>query len=130
MLIVPTVASCFGCGSSEPERVKVSGNVTYMGKPIAQGSIRFIPTGDTKGPTASANIQQGKYEAVAKGGVVVGINRVEITAIAPRKDPMGRDLAAMEGAGVQYMPIKYNHQSELTVKIESGGPDEHDFNLK
>lgn len=130
MPIVLAVACCCGCGPSGPERAKVSGSVTYMGKPIAQGTIRFIPTEDTKGPVASANIQQGKYEAVTKGGVVVGTNRVEITAVVPRKDPMSRDLAAMEGAGVQYLPTKYNRQSELTVKIESGKPAVLDFNLK
>lgn len=108
----------------------VSGTVTYQGEAVEQGSIRFVPTGETKGQVTGAAITQGKYEASAKGGVLVGTQRVEITAIAPRKDPRGRDLAAMEGAGVQYLPEKYNRQSTLTVTIESGGPAVHDYDLQ
>ena len=34
-----------GCGSSGPERVNVSGTVSYKGKPIEDGAIELIPTG-------------------------------------------------------------------------------------
>lgn len=124
-------AACWcGCAPSGPERVVVCGSVTYRGKPIEQGSIRFVPLGETQGPAAGAVIQQGKYEASAKGGVLVGTHRVEITAVAPRKDPMGRDLTAMQGAGTQYLPAMYNRQSTLTATIEPGGPNERNFDLR
>ncbi len=119
-----------GCGPSGPERAIVTGAVTYQGQPIANGVIRFVPTGQTKGPAAGASIENGTYEANLKGGVVVGVNRVEITAVQPRSDPAGRDIAAMEGAGVQYIPEQYNLQSTLNVTIESGGPFVKNFDLK
>ncbi|MCX7425021.1 MAG: hypothetical protein NTW96_05255 [Planctomycetia bacterium] len=123
--------ACFcGCGPSGPQRVIVSGSVSYRGKPVQQGTIRFVPSGGTQGPASGAVIENGKYEATANGGVIVGTHRVEIIAIAPRKDPMGRDLAAMEGAGTQYLPATYNRQSKLTVTIEPGGAAEHNFDLQ
>lgn len=129
-LLLPLAACICACGPSGPERVVVTGTVTYQGKPIEQGSIRFVPTGETKGPATGTAIQQGQYEASSKGGVLVGAQRVEITAIAPRKDPLGRDLAVMEGAGVQYLPEKYNRKSTLNVTIESGGPAVQNFELQ
>jgi hypothetical protein len=124
-----SLACLCGCGPSGPERVVVSGTVTYRGQPIEQGSIRFVPSGSTQGPASGAVIAQGKYDVSAKGGVLVGTHRVEITAVAPRKDPMGRDLAAMEGAGAQYLPAKYNRESTLTATIDSGSPNERNFDL-
>ena len=128
LLLMAMTCVC-GCGSSGPERVVVSGAVTYLGKPIERGTIRFVPTGETRGPAAGATIDQGKYEVSAKGGVFVGTHRVEITAIATGKAPRGRDPASMEVAGVQYLPQKYNRQSTLTVTIESGGSATHNFDL-
>ncbi len=115
-LLLAAGACVCGCGPSGPERVAVTGTVTYQGKPIEQGSIRFVPTGETKGPATGTTIKQGKYEASAKGGVLVGTQRVEITAVAPRKDPMGRDLAVMEGAGIA--GLKY----ALDLRGYYGGP--------
>jgi hypothetical protein len=119
-----------GCGPTGPPRTIVSGTVNYQGQPVAQGAIRFVPSGDTQGPSCAAVIENGKYEARSNGGVIVGTNRVEITAVRPRKDPAGRDIVAMEGAGVQYIPEKYNRASTLTVTIEAGAPLVKDFDLK
>ena len=128
-MLLSLICVC-GCDTSGPERVVVSGQVTYQGRPVERGTIRFVPTGETRGPATGTTIKQGKYEAAAKGGVLVGTQRVEIIAIALRKDPMGRDLVVLEGAGVQYLPAKYNRQSTLSVTIESGGPVVQDFDLK
>jgi hypothetical protein len=129
LLAIFAIGVIGGCGPSGPERVVVSGNVTYRGQPIPKGFIRFVPIDDTSGAPAGASITEGKYEVTNKGGVLVGKHRVEITAVRPRSDPAGRDLAAMEGAGIQYLPPKYNTQTELRVDIPSGGPITKDFPL-
>ena len=129
LLLMAMTCVC-GCGSSGPERVVVSGTVMYLGKPIERGTIRFVPTGETRGPVAVAAINRGKYEASAKGGVFVGTYQVEITAIASGKAPRGQDLDPMEVTGVQYLPQKYNRESTLTETIEPGGSATRNFDLQ
>ena len=66
-----------GCGrSSSLEKAIVSGKVTYQGRPVDQGMIRFVPTKETKGPAAAAMIVQGEYTVKAAGGVPVGTHQI------------------------------------------------------
>ena len=130
LLLTMSMTFICGCGPSGPKRVVVSGTVTYLGKPIERGTIRFVPTGETRGPATAATISQGKYEVSAKGGVLVGTHKVEITAIATDNAPRGQDPDSMEVSGMQYLPQKYNRQSTLTVTVEPGGSGKHNFDLK
>ena len=60
---VPLVA---GCGRSLPPTVKVSGKVTYRGKPVPHGSVSFLPLHAAEGvprQPATGDIQpDGAYE--------------------------------------------------------------------
>jgi hypothetical protein len=38
-----------GCGGSNPKTIKVTGKVSYKGKPVTQGSITFQPAHPTEG---------------------------------------------------------------------------------
>lgn len=113
-----------GCSRNRgPERVIVSGMVTYEGKPVAEGRIRFVPTKGTAGPVSIAKIVDGHYRADAKGGVPVATQRVEI--IAYDRDSNNRDQSGNLPAGIgasergQYLPAKYNDNSELELIVES-----------
>lgn len=113
--------------------VIVSGTVSYQGKPIEEGSIRFIPTADTKGPTSGATIQNGTYEAKARGGVPVGSHRVEIQAMRPTGKAKPKELQGLDiipDPMEQYLPEKYNVQSELTLTVESGRTMTQNFDLE
>lgn len=59
-----------GCGSSGPERVNVTGTVTFKGEPIENGAIEFIPTGG--GPMQPVTVTAGKFSAKGEQGVIVG----------------------------------------------------------
>jgi hypothetical protein len=114
-----------GCGREGLERVVVGGNVTYQGEPVAVGKIRFFPAEDTMAPMSGAFIVDGKYEARTKGGVPVGSHTVEI--VAHRVDPKyahleGNTSPDTDGALPlqQYLPAKYNKQTELTLTVPSG----------
>jgi hypothetical protein len=114
-----------GCGRhSELEMAVVSGTVTYEGKPLEDGEIRFVPTGDTKGPTSATVICNGRYEVAARGGVPAGMHRVELRAFRIRQhtQPLSDLPGAASGKSPkeQYLPQKYNVQSDLTTTIESG----------
>jgi hypothetical protein len=122
------VVLAVGCDSG-PKRVDVRGKVTFDGKPVPEGEIRFIPVGPNAGPAAGGSIVQGKYEVGGKGGVSVGKNRVEITAYrvpAGVKPDPNVPFVPKE----QYLPEKYNTQSTLEFAVPGGpGPLTKDFDL-
>ena len=70
---------CVGCEQGGGvTRGAVKGKVTLDGSPVEEGSIAFIPTGGTEGPTAGGQIEQGQYSVPSAKGPVVGRYRVEI----------------------------------------------------
>ena len=70
-----------GCSEDQgPERVVVSGTVTYNGKPVPEALIRFVPVQTSAVPMAGAVVTDGKYRVDIRGGVPVGTHRIEIEA--------------------------------------------------
>ncbi|MBM3984006.1 MAG: DUF4198 domain-containing protein [Planctomycetes bacterium] len=59
-----------GCGSTGEQRFRVSGKVTFDGKPIPYGDVLITPDGEKKnsGPQGIANIRDGQYDTAAAGG--------------------------------------------------------------
>jgi hypothetical protein len=91
VLLVPG----WGCGSSSGQMTSllpVKGSVTYKGKPLTKGSIRFEPEG--YGRPAKGQIQSdGSFvlTTAAEGdGVVAGSHRVAITGL---DKPLANDRA-------------------------------------
>jgi hypothetical protein len=66
-LVLSAVA---GCGPAGPARHPVEGAVTYAGKPLPRGTIRFDPDGTkgNTGPVGMAEIVDGRYATKADGG--------------------------------------------------------------
>ncbi len=105
---------------------------------MEQGSIAFIPDGQTVGPTAGAVIKNGRYQTVGGTGPVLGTHRVEIIAHRSGKTV---DVAGIGGAATgpsaagtvqeteMYIPEQYNKKSTLKITIKSGG-NAQDFPLK
>ena len=129
-------AAAGGCGSDGPQRMPVVGKVTYRGEPVKMGEIRFLPIKDTKTPMWGASIVDGQFVADGKGGVPVGTHRVEI--LGWRAKPGASRSATNLPPGLnsrktpqqQYLPAKYNSQSELEISIEPGsGKVVRDFAL-
>jgi len=110
--------TALGCGSNGPEKATVTGTVTFAGKPIEFGMIKFNPIEGTSGPFSSAAIKNGEYRIDNKGGVPVGRHRVQIDGyrkaiVAPPGLPLE------EAPPDQYIPAKYNSASELTEEIRA-----------
>lgn len=117
-----------GCGSTP--RLPVSGTVTLDGRPLESGYVVFRPTGKTPGPTAGAEIVDGRFTIEREDGPFAGDFRVEITAQRPSSrqvvDPeTGRATTALE----QYLPTRYNQQSELNATIPAESAKELRFAL-
>ena len=123
------IALTLGCGPGSVERATVSGAVTLDGTPIPKGQIRFIPA---NGPIWTARIKDGRYSTDGTKGVPVGDLQVRVEAyrILPGYQagaPTGEDeQIPLE----QYLPAKYNSQTELTLKIDEGSSSvEKSFDL-
>ncbi|MBN2292356.1 MAG: hypothetical protein JXM70_08025 [Pirellulales bacterium] len=126
-VLLSAAAVIIGCGPRGPERVVVSGTVTYEGKAIADGRINFMPSEKSAVPMSGAVIKNGKYRVDAKGGVPVGTHKVEIEAYGG-SPASGQILKP--GARPQYLPKKFNLDSKLEITIEPGsGELTKDFEL-
>src|SRR5262249_46046732 len=75
-----------GCGDDTglSKRYRVTGNVTYNGKPLAKGNINFIPTSSPATDRAApAPIDNGRYTlttATENDGALPGTYAVTITS--------------------------------------------------
>lgn len=104
-------AGLTGCGGDG--KVPVAGKITWNNEPIAKGHIAFMPVNPAQTPDATA-IVGGNFSLRA----LPGEKRVEVFADRPvgAPDPVMR-LQRYE----QYIPTRYNEQSELKVTINSSG---------
>jgi hypothetical protein len=123
MLAMPALV---GCGDDNG-RVSLSGKVTYDGKPIEIGQIRFVPAPGTSASLTVERIKNGRYDSNTSGGVPVGSFQVAIRSYHPDDPvPMGPTAPPRR----QLLPAKYNSQTELEVILKSGQKQlEYDFEL-
>jgi hypothetical protein len=108
-LLVATAvfAGCGGGGLCD-----IHGTVTFNGQPVKKGAIKFLPP-DGKGPTAAAIIADGAYATkVAAGSKLV---KIEGFNVKGTRNYPGSSVPCdiLE----QYLPARYNTQSELTRDI-------------
>lgn len=77
LLGLAAVVCCFSCGRQELPKGRVTGRVTYQGKPLKGWIIYFVPE---RGPVASGLIdEEGRYSLSTTGsgdGAVVGRHKV------------------------------------------------------
>ena len=124
-LVLAFSTNC-GCGKSSIERTVVSGTVSYQGVPVEKGQIAFVPEASL--PATIAGVIDGTYRIAPKGGVPVGVHKVKIQAFRTASTPSSE--LAIGGAGMQYLPPRYNTETELRVTIESSSKEvTQDFHL-
>jgi hypothetical protein len=107
---------------SDSSTATLDGTVTLDGEPLAEGSVRFVPTDPSKGGTAGAAIKDGKFSAQ----VPVGELRVEISApkvVGKRKAYDTPDSPTVDVVE-ERIPDRYNTRSELKVTIKKGSQKE------
>ena len=113
-----------GCG--QIKLAEVSGTITYDGEVVEQGSIAFLPL-DGNGPSGGSAIKDGKYFAqnVSVGMVKVRILGAKVTGQKRMFDDPNSPLVT---TSEQYLPTKYNKETELTYEVKAGSQT-NDFNL-
>lgn len=102
-------------GCSGDGKYPVSGTVTWEGEPIPadqNGHITFMPTDASVGPDAGPIGPDGTYSFRSSPGE----KRVEILI----SRPTGKVIESMGmSAEEQYIPRKYNEETELVVTVEA-----------
>ena len=116
-----------GCGGGL-DVIPVHGTVTFAGKPIPDGEIRFVPIEGTKGPASVGNIVNGEYKVEARGGVPVGKHRIEIRIIG--RAGVGRTgVMSTDGAIGNVGPKVFaTPQSPLRCDV-TADQDEYNFEI-
>lgn len=137
LLAVVIGSTVVGCGEAEPERAAVAGQVTYKGKPLEDGEVRFFSKDHREAPVVTAQISGGQYSLTAEEGPFVGANRIEITAFKKtgrqvpdlsRENQNNPDRPMIDEV-VPILPAEFNTQSRMTRDIVSGDNTAVDFNL-
>lgn len=119
-----------GCGGTGG-RQAIEGAVTFDGKPLEKGQITFVPQTGTAGPTAGAEINGGKFAILPAGGPFAGKFRVEITASRPGSQKVtDRFTGKLVDAYEQYIPKRYNTESQLDADVKAGAANRFEFALK
>jgi len=111
-------------------RLSLSGTVTIDGQPLSEGNIKFIPLSGTSGPPSGTAVSAGRFAIDSAAGTFPGNFRVEITANRKtgrtiQRPPLNMPVDEYE----QYLPAKYNTNSELQVDVVAGQVNEFDFPL-
>lgn len=126
------VSACVlpGCGSSGPELGEVGGTVTLDGKPLPMAYVTFRRQDGSGRPSMGCTDQDGHYElgySRVREGSLLGDFTVSISTFRdqPDVDTEGNPIPASP----ETVPARYNVQSELTAKVESGS-QEINFDLK
>ena len=100
-----------------------------MGSRLRKGIYNFVLRKGTKGPTAGANVRDGKFMVSREKGSFAGKFSVSITAsrLSDRKmlGPNGMKLDTFE----QYIPDRYNDNTELAAEVIPGEDNKFTFEI-
>ncbi|MBN2292516.1 MAG: hypothetical protein JXM70_08835 [Pirellulales bacterium] len=123
-----SLLALIGCGGAD-NRAGVSGKVLLDGRPVAKGTISFIPVEGTEGPTSGGDIINGEYAVTSDKGVAVGKNRVIIRSVVKSGRKINMGNGDVDDEWVQMIPARYNKQSDLICIIQAGS-NQQDFELQ
>lgn len=128
--------SGIGCGGASDTlpREAVSGSIQFEGKPLAQGTIQFMPTAQAEGGAATVGsgiITDGKYTIAKDQGLLPGGYKVVISSAPPGDGAPAEEMPGMAPPPPKdLIPAKYNANSTLNAEIKAGTDNVVDFDLK
>ncbi len=123
--------SYVGCGRSGPATAPVGGKVTFAGKPVAEGSVKFWSEAD--GTLAVGQIDSdGNYRLTTHpnlDGATLGKHRVTIRSVQTIVNPKAANWRDREKL-VWLVPPRYDgrQSSPLTAEVTADS-NTIDFNL-
>ena len=113
-----------GCGGAQP--ASVTGNVSYLGATVENGSLRFYPKTKESGRGATAAINEGKFEIPLEKGLLAGPYIVSVNA-QKMSGPEAAAVPKLSGPGTaspleqtEYIPLDYNANTKFEVLVQPG----------
>lgn len=108
-----------GCGGGDgPTLYDLNGTVSFDGKPLPYGIVRFVPdeTKSNSGGAGYAEIVDGKYDTTALGGrgVIGGPHKIRFTGFESKPTDDGADeVAAAEAPPVKMLFRDFEQDHDL-----------------
>ena len=132
--LLATTALC-GCGGADANKGVVRGQVTFAGKPVSDGLIRFQ---NQAGVSENIDLDaDGKYQVRSYEGIGLPPGEYQV-AVLPRF-AAASDTPPLAGAAplpdstkeFPHIPAKFRDvsTSKLTIKVERGNNPPFDFDL-
>jgi len=129
LVTLPVLLALAGCGKGDyPEMARVTGTVTYKGKPVPNMMVNFMPTGEGGRPSWGKTDASGKFEMVYDEdykGVKIGHHKVYFpppaTATIGGPASKASKKAIAEAAGLtpeEMADIHTKYGLETTTKLE------------
>jgi hypothetical protein len=110
-----------GCGSEEV-RGKITGKVTFQGKPLSEGRVLF--SNDDKGIHMNGDVKSdGTYEIITAKGAGLPLGKY-LVSVCPQLEPLPSGIARVAPKHKEYpnIPPKYREfqTSGLTLNVKEG----------
>ena len=99
--MVSIFALLAGCSAPSDPRQEIEGIVRVDGSVVANGTLFVVPSGDHRGPSATAVVREGRYKFNRNNGPYAGTH---IARWIPDPGPNGG-----EGVGVENFDPKKSH---------------------
>ena len=128
--VVGVVLLASGCGKSPPAITLAEGTVTYLGQPLANAQVQFVPMlKDFGGEWNSVGVtdEMGHFTLTCAGqpGAAVGRNRVLVLEGPLPAEARGQSEAAQNAFSLHMsklknrpIPIKYGSVSQTPLEVE------------
>ena len=116
-----SLAAIAGCSSEGAGQYEVSGEVTFQGKALDQGTIQFDPDDTATCNNGGAVIVNGKYSIAKQRGLKPGVYTIRISAgdatdMSPPKEAPGQARPVAKDR----IPENWNINSKNKIEIKAG----------
>jgi len=124
-------SSCTGKSESGPRTYKVTGNVSYQGKPVPEATLLFKKVDQSRGAVGQTN-SDGKFQLTTfelDDGALVGEYQVSIVCYEkPRLNASEAEMYHLKNK----LPAKYEDvkKSGLTATVVDNDRNTFNFDLK
>ena len=119
------LACLVGCGEPKLVRYPISGKVTYQGKPVPAGEIKFVPDNERSnfGPATYMMIVDGDYASMEGYGILGGAYIIEITGNEKKDEEIEvNGMIMVESGKPLFSPYTTTHEFERAEQV-------HDFEV-
>ena len=123
LLLLPLAGGCDNGGGGA--RLPVTGKVSFHGRPLPFGTIEF----QSSKAVGGGPIKDGAFDVPAEHGVPPGIYRVTISAIRSPAVTPGPPGPEAKDAGEEIIPPEFNDNSDRTVEVKRGEPNQFNFDI-